>query len=143
MTTIQEFAEQYNRLIDWDMEILNSIDEKLRSNPIIKDIIEEYFGDREKITEDTCNFSDYKIYDFSGNRKELEVFNNTECHRMYYWVTFGYTEAEYKKEKIKKLSSSLYHRREELITQIEYFERRRKKMGDLLDCIEHIELSLE
>lgn len=139
MTTIQEFAEQYNRIIDWDMEILNSIDEKLRSNPIIKDIIEEYFGDREKITEDTCNFSDYKIYDFSGNRKELEVFNNTECHRMYYWVTFGYTEAEYKKEKIKKLSSSLHYRGEELRNQIEYFENRRKRMDDLLYSLPHIE----
>ena len=139
MTTIQEFAEQYNRIIDWDMEILNSIDEKLRSNPIIKDIIEEYFEDKEKITEDTCDFSDYKIYDLSDNRKELEVFNNTECHRMYYWVTFGYIEAEYKKEKIERISSSLHHRTKELKTQIEYFKSRMQIMDNLWYSLSHIE----
>jgi len=139
MTTIQEFAEQYNRIIDWDMEILNSIDEKLRSNPIIKDIIEECFEDKEKITEDTCNFSDYTIYDLSDNKKELVVFNNTECHRMYYWVTFGYTEDEYKKNKIEKLSSSLHYRVKELRAQIDYFENRRKRMNDLLYSLSQIE----
>jgi DNA-binding transcriptional regulator GbsR (MarR family) len=139
MTTIQEFSEQYNRLIDWDMEVLNSIDEKLRSNPTIKDIIDECFEEREKITEDTCDFSDYKIYDFPENMKELEVFNNTECHRMYYWVTFGYTEDEYKKKKIEELSSSLYHRMKELRSQIKYFESRRKIMDELLYSLSHIE----
>lgn len=73
--TLQEFIEAYNRNIDWNKDILMSINPEIRENQYVKNIIAGYLS-TEKINYETCDlYSNFEIFECDNNVKELQIYS--------------------------------------------------------------------
>ena len=105
--TLQEFIEAYNRNIDWNKDILMSINPEIRENQYVKNIIDGYLS-TEKINDETCDlYSNFEIFDCDNNVKELQIYSFITYCTMYYKVNPEIDEKTYKKEKINILMANL------------------------------------
>ena len=105
--TLQEFIEAYNRNIDWNKDILMSINPEIRENQYVKNIIDGYLS-TEKINDETCDlYSNFEIFECDNNVKELQIYSFTTYCTMYYKVNPEIDEKTYKKEKINILMANL------------------------------------
>ena len=105
--TLQEFIEAYNRNIDWNNDILMSINPEIRENQYIKNIIDGYLS-TEKINDKTCDLNGhFEIFDCDDNRKELQIYSFiTQC-TIFYKVNPEIDEKTFKTEKINFLISKI------------------------------------
>ena len=105
--TLQEFIEAYNRNIDWNKDILMSINPEIRENQYVKNIIDGYLS-TEKINDETCDLNGhFEIFDCDDNRKELQIYSFiTQC-TIFYKVNPEIDEKTYKKEKVNLLMTNL------------------------------------
>ena len=105
--TLQEFIEAYNRNIDWNKDILMSINPEIRENQYVKNIIDGYLS-TEKINDETCDlYSNFEIFDCDNNVKELQIYSFITYCTMYYKVNPEIDEKTYKKEKVNLLMTNL------------------------------------
>ena len=73
--TLLEFIEAYNQNIDWNKDILMSINPEIRENQYVKSIIDGYLS-TEKINDETCDlYSNFEIFDCHNNVKELQIYS--------------------------------------------------------------------
>lgn len=128
--TVEEFAEKYNRVMDWNRDILNTLDSTITSgSKYMQHIIEDYL-DTDKITPETCDFSSYEIFDldtkwYGKEKKELQIYNYESYHLTYYYLVPDETEEEHKSRKIDYIVNTVIkHRLEEL-------EEKLKEKSDL------------
>ena len=105
--TLQEFIEAYNRNIDWNKDILMSINPEIRENQYVKNIIDGYLS-TEKINDETCDlYSNFEIFDCDNKVKELQIYSFiTQC-TIFYKVNPEIDEKTYKKEKVNLLMTNL------------------------------------
>ena len=74
MIGIPEFIEEYNKRMDWNRDILGNVDDAyLSSHPFMKEIADEYLSTG-KITEETHDIDNAKIYEYDDGLLELQVF---------------------------------------------------------------------
>ena len=105
--TLQEFIEAYNRNIDWNNDILMSINPEIRENQYVKNIIDGYLS-TEKIIDKTCDLNGhFEIFDCDDNRKELQIYSFITYCTMYYKVNPKIDEKTFKTEKINFLISKI------------------------------------
>ena len=105
--TLQEFIEAYNRNIDWNKDILMSINPEIRENQYVKNIIDGYLS-TEKINDETCDlYSNFEIFDCDNNVKELQIYSFITYCTMFYKVNPEIDEKTYKKEKVNLLMTNL------------------------------------
>ena len=75
--TLQEFIEAYNRNIDWNNDILMSINPEIRENQYVKNIIDGYLS-TEKINDETCDlYSNFEIFEcdnIESLNKQLSIY---------------------------------------------------------------------
>ena len=105
--TLQEFIEAYNRNIDWNNDILMSINPEIRENQYVKNIIDGYLS-TEKINDETCDlYSNFEIFECDNNVKELQIYSFITYCTMFYKVNPEIDEKTYKKEKVNLLMTNL------------------------------------
>ena len=105
--TLQEFIEAYNRNIDWNNDILMSINPEIRENQYVKNIIDGYLS-TEKINDETCDlYSNFEIFECDNNVKELQIYSFITYCTIFYKVNPEIDEKTYKKEKVKLLMTNL------------------------------------
>jgi len=128
--TLEEFAEKYNRAMDWNRDILKTLDNNITSgSKYMQHIIVDYLY-TDKITPETCDFSNYEIFDlntkyFGKEKKELKIYNYKSYDFTYYYLVPDETEEEYKSRKIDYIVNTVIkHRLEEL-------EEKLKEKSDL------------
>lgn len=105
--TLQEFIEAYNRNIDWNKDILMSINPEIRENQYVKNIIDGYLS-TEKINDETCDlYSNFEIFECDNNVKELQIYSFITYCTIFYKVNPEIDEKTYKKEKVNLLMTNL------------------------------------
>ena len=105
--TLQEFIEAYNRNIDWNKDILMSINPEIRENQYVKNIIDGYLS-TEKINDETCDlYSNFEIFECDNNVKELQIYSFVTYCTIFYKVNPEIDEKTYKKEKVNLLMTNL------------------------------------
>lgn len=105
--TLQEFIEAYNRNIDWNNDILMSINPEIRENQYVKNIIDGYLS-TEKINDETCDlYSNFEIFECDNNVKELQIYSFITYCTIFYKVNPEIDEKTYKKEKVNLLMTNL------------------------------------
>ena len=126
---VKEFAEAYNRNIDWNRDIRstlgsNSIDNSImESDEVIVDILDEFLP-TEKITEESCDFDSAEIYDcHDGKTTELQIYNYDDCHGAVYWVRPDQTESDYKKSKVDHIKKTIAEKHAQLISLVTSLNR--------------------
>ena len=105
--TLQEFIEAYNRNIDWNKDILMSINPEIRENQYVKNIIDRYLS-TEKINDETCDLNGhFEIFDCDNNVKELQIYSFISYCTMFYKVNPKIDEKTFKTEKINFIISKI------------------------------------
>lgn len=106
---IEEFAKEYNKLVDYNLEILNQLgfDDAncLAKQESVSKIVNDYLG-FEKITKHKFDYSTAELYEYNENGKrgfELQIYNRNYGGLVYFWLTPGETEKEYKRKKVEAI----------------------------------------
>ena len=129
--TLQEFIEAYNRNIDWNKDILMSINPEIRENQYVKSIIDDYLS-TEKINDETCDlYSNFEIFECDNNVKELQIYSFITYCTMYYKVNPEIDENTYKTEKINFLISKISGCKDTIDELILDFQNKRNILMEL------------
>ena len=120
---IEIFVEKYNKVMDWNKDILASFWDDCVSNPYGRPIgvtdytksVIAYIEDNlstEKIDEEGFDLENAMLYayDRSADGKELnelQAYNNKTYGTSYFWLLPDETEEEYKKRKVEYLIKDL------------------------------------
>ena len=129
--TLQEFIEAYNRNIDWNQDIIMSINPEIRENKYVKSIIDGYLS-TEKINDETCDlYSNFEIFKCHNNVKELQISSFITYCTMYYKVNPEIDEKTYKKEKVNLLMAKLSGYKDSINDIISELEKNRMMLKEL------------
>ena len=129
--TLQEFIEAYNQNIDWNKDILMSINSEIRENQYVKSIIDDYLS-TEKINNETCDlYSNFEIFECDNNVKELQIYSFITYCTMYYKVNLEIDEKTYKKEKVNILMAKLSGYKDIINDIISDLEKKRTMLKEL------------
>ncbi len=105
--TIQEFIENYNERIDWNIELRQRLNSELFSDhETTAEILEDYLSDR-KITPENYEITGAVIYKNSPAHYELHVYSYLTYGEAYFWTTFGMTKEEYIADRINVIKRVL------------------------------------
>lgn len=106
---VKNFVEEYNKRIDWNKDIRDSLN--LDSIPIIKDYLPI-----EKLDEEGYDLENALYYTYDDGLMELQAFSNTAYRTHYFWIRPYETDNEnsYKAEKIEYIKGGINKRLEEL-----------------------------
>lgn len=126
MITPQEFIERYNRIIGWNIDILNSFGrEQISENGYVKDIIIEDVFETEPITEQVYDFKTAKVTELINNTAELQIYG--WCRRYFSIRLDDVFENEYKERKIRELME--YIENERKLIEENMNELMKRKLG--------------
>ena len=129
--TLQEFIEAYNRNIDWNKDILMSINPEIRENQYVKNIIDGYLS-TEKINDKICDLNGhFEIFDYDDNRKELQIYSRVLNCITYYYVNPKIDEKTFKTEKINFLISKISGCKDTIDELILDFQNKRNMLMEL------------
>lgn len=105
--TIKEFIEEYNKRIDWNIEIAKEISGSLPEENMYKDIIDDCLNG-EKIDPEDIEPHSVEIFEEETEEYfEMHFFSIKECQRVYHFLTKGESKKEYKKKKMRVLFGEL------------------------------------
>ncbi len=141
MIGIPEFIEKYNKRMDWNRDILGSIDDAyLSSHPFLKEIVDEYLS-TEKITEEAYDIGNAKIYEYDDKEDfgllELQVFSNKTYGTTYFWLKPNETESDYKHSRMEYVSNEVSKKISHITSEISRLESENKEWKTLLNAIKN------
>lgn len=118
MIGIPEFIEEYNKRMDWNRDILGDLDDAyLSAHPFMKEIADEYLSTG-KITEETYDIDNAKIYEYDDGLLELQAQSKRTYRLTYFWADPNEDEEQYKAKKIKKVLDVLKKNKDEIVGKI-------------------------
>lgn len=105
--SIQDFVENYNKRMDWNIELRQRLNAELFSDhETTAEILDSYLSDK-KITPENYELSAAVLYECSPNHYEMHAFSYCTCHDAYFWTTFGTTKEEYIADRIRIIKREL------------------------------------
>lgn len=133
MITLQEFIEQYNNHIDWNMEIRDKMDiASLEANPATKDIVNSYLSGK-KISIDNFDVETAEIYVYEDRGVyELQIYSYESYHTTYFWCNPDISKEEYLKERVDVITQEASRKAEEIQHDIEELQYNLTSMNILL-----------
>lgn len=133
MITLQEFIEQYNNHIDWNMEIRDKMDiASLEANPVTKDIVNSYLSGK-KISIDNFDVETAEIYVYEDRGVyELQIYSYESYHTTYFWCNPDISKEEYLKERVDVITQEASRKAEEIQHDIEELQYNLTSMNILL-----------
>lgn len=133
---IEEFAKGYNKLVDYNLEILNQLGlgdvNSLFKHKYISEIVNDYLG-LEKINEDDFEYETAELYEYEENGKqvfELQIYNRNYGGMSYFWLNSKETEKEYKRKKIEAIYKSVSEISKNTIDQITSLKEKYNELAD-------------
>lgn len=132
MFEVQDFVEEYNQLIDWNIEFRKEIDTSwLETKPDAVHLLDNFFS-TEKITPEGYDLENAKVFKYEDTgRYELQVYNNTKYHTVYFWCTPFMTKEEYINGQIASIKKEIIKIREEAIVTISNLRNKVDVMDDI------------
>ena len=125
----EEFIQLYNRTIDWNKDILETIDEEYEfESNFVKSNIEEFLS-IEKITDSLFDIEHGIILD-CGEYWEFQVFYYPSVSKVFLQLYKDETEEEYKKKRIETLTERNKWKREKIIRWIEVLKNELNEVND-------------
>lgn len=120
MITLEEFIEQYNKHVDWNMEIRDKMDiASLEANPVTKDIVNSYLSGK-KMSIDNYDVETAEIYKYEDRGiYELQIYSYESYHTTYFWCNPDISKEEYLKERVDVITQEASRRAEEIQQNIE------------------------
>lgn len=105
--SIKDFVENYNKCMDWNIELRQRLDSELFSDhDTTAEILEDYLSDR-KITPENYELSSAVLYENGPDHYELHVYSYLTYHETYFWTTFGMTKEEYIADRVRIIKKKL------------------------------------
>lgn len=105
--SVQDFVENYNKCMDWNIELRQRLNTELFSDhETTAEILDSYLSDK-KITPENYELSDAVLYMNSPNHYEMHVYSYLTYHDSYFWTTFGMTKEEYLADRIRVIKREL------------------------------------
>jgi predicted nuclease with TOPRIM domain len=136
--TIETFIQEYNKRIDWDLDILNKYNINLSNDNSANEIIKDYLG-LTKINHEDYDIDNAELYEYAiDNGKqtfELQVYSFTDyCHK-YFWVRLEEEEDEYKENKINTIKKELTSRYNEVRNKLLILENEKNELDSVLKLL--------
>lgn len=133
MITLQEFIEQYNNHIDWNMEIRDKMDiASLEANPVTKDIVNSYLSGK-KMSIDNFDVETAEIYRYEDRGiYELQIYSYESYHTTYFWCNPDISKEEYLKERVDVITQEASRKAGEIQHNIEELQYDLTSMNILL-----------
>lgn len=105
--SIQDFVENYNKCMDWNIELRQRLNSELFSDhETTAEILDSYLSDK-KITPENYELSCGILYKNGPDHYELHVYSYLTYHETYFWTTFGQTKEEYLADRIRIIKREL------------------------------------
>ena len=132
MFEVQDFVEEYNQLIDWNIEFRKEIDTSwLESQADAVKLLDGFFS-TEKITPEGYDLENAKVFKYEETgRYELQAYSKAKCHTIYFWCTPFMTKEEYINGQIEFVKEEIKKIREEAIIAISNLRDKVDVMNDM------------
>lgn len=105
--SIQDFVDNYNKCMDWNIELRQRLNSEMFSDhEITAEILDNYLSDK-KITPDDYDLSGAVMYMNSPDHYELHVYSYLTYRETYFWTTFGMTKEEYIADRLRVVQREL------------------------------------
>lgn len=132
MFEVQDFVEEYNQLIDWNIEFRKEIDTSwLESKADAVKLLDGFFS-TEKITPEGFDLENAKVFKYEDTgRYELQVYSKSTYHTIYFWCTPFMTKEEYINGQIEFVKKEIEKIREEAIITISNLRDKVNVMNDM------------
>ena len=132
MFEVQDFVEEYNQLIDWNIEFRKEIDTSwLESKADAVKLLDGFFS-TEKITPEGYDLENAKVFKYEDTgRYELQAYSKSTYHTIYFWCTPFMTKEEYINGQIEFIKEEIKKIREESIVTISNLRDKVNVMDDM------------
>jgi len=132
MFEVQDFVEEYNQLIDWNIEFRKEIDTSwLESKADAVKLLDDFFS-TEKITPEGYDLENAKVFKYEDTgRYELQAYSKSTYHTIYFWCTPFMTKEEYINGQIEFIKEEIKKIREESIVTISNLRDKVNVMDDM------------
>lgn len=135
---VKKFVEDYNKRMDWNKDILDSIAINFTKDAV-NTFIDEFLS-TDKITEDGYDLEYASIYSYDKDNdgedlNELQVFNNKTYGTTYFWLKPNETESDYKNSKMEYINNEVSKKISHITSEISRLEAENKEWKTLLNAI--------
>jgi len=115
-----ELIKQYNRCIDWNIDIRNKLTiDSFLAVDITKEIIEDYLSTK-KINPKDYDYNTIESFKLEkADKYELQIYSNITYNTTYFWVCPNETEEEYKTKTIHCINNVLTKLKDEIQAKID------------------------
>jgi len=131
--TIENFIQEFNKRVDWDLEILNKYNINLANDNSSNAIIKHYLCFT-KINSEDYDIDNAKLYEYpmeNGKHTfELQAYSIVDQCNRYFWVRLEEEEDEYKDGRIKAIKKELTKRYNEVRNKLLILNNEKNE----LDC---------
>lgn len=105
--SIQDFVENYNKCMDWNIELRQRLNTELFSDhEITAEILDNYLSEK-KITPENYDLQGAVMYMNAPDHYELDAYSYLTYHETYFWTTFGMTKEEYIADRLRVVQREL------------------------------------
>ena len=136
--TIENFIQEFNKRVDWNLDILNKYNINLSNDNSANEIIKDYLG-LTKINPEDYDIDNAELYEYpieNGKQTfELQAYSITEYYDSYFWVRFGEEEDEYKENKINTIKKELTSRYNEVRNKLLILENEKNELDSVLKLL--------
>lgn len=136
--TIETFIQEFNKRVDWDLEILNKYNINLANDNSANAIIKHYLCFT-KINSEDYDIDNAKLYEYpmeNGKHTfELQAYSPTDYCSKYFWVRLGEEEDEYKEDRIKTIKKELTSRYNEVRNKLLILENEKNELDSVLKLL--------
>lgn len=136
--TIETFIQEYNKRVDWNLEILNKYNINLSNDNSANEIIKDYIS-LTKINHEDYDIDNAELYEYpikNGKQTfELQAYSLTDYGHEYFWVRFGEEEDEYKENKINTIKKELTSSYNEVRNKLLILENEKNELGSVLELL--------
>ena len=134
MFTVQDFVEEYNQLIDWNIEFRKEIDTSwLETKSDAVQLLDGFFS-TEKITPEGYDLKNANVFKYEETgRYELQAYSKAKCYTIYFWCTPYMSKEKYINGQIEFIKEEIEKIRKESIVTISNLRDKVDVMDDMND----------
>ena len=136
--TVQEFVENYNKCMDWNIELRQRLNTELFSDhDTIAEILDSYLSDR-KITPENYEIENAIIYENAPDHYEMHVFSYLTYRDTYFWTTFGMTKEEYIADRLRVIKRELLRELDDTNIKLDTLAIKKEKLEQFATSINNL-----
>lgn len=136
--TVQEFIENYNKCMDWNIELRQRLNTELFSDhDTAAEILDSYLFER-KITHENYEIENATIYENASDHYEMHVFSYLTYRDTYFWTTFGMTKEEYIADRLRVIKGELLRELDDTNIKLDTLAVKKEKLEQFATSINNL-----